>query len=1099
MRCESNYNQLSKTNKNMRNLTGNKPKEGMRIVSVAVALSMALAIPQHASAATGTLPSVASVDQQNKAVKGHVSDEFGEPMIGVTVKIKGTQTGVVTDINGDFTINMGGKNTLELSYVGYLTMTVQTKNGQAVQVAMKPDTKMMDEVLVIGYGTVKKRDALGAISQVKAEDIKQAPVLNAMEGLSGKIAGLDITRQSGQAGASPTILLRGNRSLTSNCAPLFVIDGVAGGSIDNLNPNDIESIEVLKDASSTAIYGAEGANGVVIVTTRRGVAGKTQVDFNAYVGVNAFPSYPSTLSGQKWIDFVVEGYRASNQYMPEDESDIVYKALRDGLHLTEGAIAAYDNGQWVNWRDEILQTGVQQNYNVSVRGGTEKSQSYVSAGFQQEKGLYRKDKAEAFTFRAGSTYQVNKAVSIGFQSTVAYKNRDRRNSRLSKSLTQLPLGQVWNEDGSLRIYPIDDMNSYVNIMADDVPYAYQHNTKSTSVNIAPFVELKPIKGLSFKSLVNASLSNNRSAEWDGLNTYMELTGSQSPNQRSATYSTGNGWGYSWQNVLNYNFKVGEQHDITLTGVTEYGKSTGESSNMWNEQFDFDESIYYNFTGTDNKETTTKYTESSKMSYALRGAYSLLGRYLLSASVRWDGSSVLDKDHRWHSFPAASVGWRVSDEPFMEQTKSWLDNLKLRIGYGVTGNSNISPYSSLQMVEPSATHITLGDTDMTPYKLTEHVTNPTLSWEKSYNWNYGLDFGFLGGRIDGSLEYYTTDTKDVLYDRPLPTAYGVYNAKTTYKKTSNIARIKNRGLELTLNTRNIVKKDFTWTSTFTFAKNKEELTEINLGNNVSVENLVALNLFLGQPVNTFYGYRKLGIWQQNEENQALCFGNQVGTVKVEVPRLQWDPNYSYETHDDDGNVTGSYTGAYYIPGEVDDDGNQIYYTRDNTYVINANTDRQILGSKTPDWNIGFQNQFTFYNFDLSIMMNMRWGQMINGELLSYVSNTNQPECYDYWTPSNPTNAYPRPIQGYSMTTAQKESMYYVDGSFFKVKNITLGYTFPHNILKKLGMTKLRLYGTITNPVIIAKEHSLLKGMDPESNASDKFPLYKTLVFGVNVSF
>ena len=1082
------------------NLSGKRPNTGMRKPWLAIlGIGAALLMPASAMADSMVTPEQTAVNQQAKTVKGHVVDELGDPMIGVSVKVKGTQMGAITDLNGDFTINMGGKTAIELTYVGYLPMTVQTKGTQTLQIAMKPDSKMMDEVLVIGYGTVKKRDALGAISQVKAEDIKQAPVLNAMEGLSGKIAGLDITRTSGQAGASPTILLRGNRSLTSDCAPLFVIDGVAGGNIENLNPNDIESIEVLKDASSTAIYGAEGANGVVIVTTRQGVVGKTQVDFNAYVGVNSFPSYPTTLSGQKWIDFVVEGYRASSQYMPEDESDIVNKALRDGLKLTDGAIDAYNNNQWVNWRDEILQTGIQQNYNVSVRGGTDRSQSYVSAGYQQEKGLYRKDRADALTFRAGSNYKVNKMVSIGFQSTVAYKNRDRRNSRLSKSLNQLPLGQVWNDDGSLRIYPIDDMNSYVNIMADDVPFAYQHNTKSTSLNIAPFVEFKPLKGLSFKSLISASVSTSRNAEWDGLNTYMELTGSQSPNQRSATYSNSHGWGYSWQNVLNYNFQLGELHDITLTGVTEYGKSTGESSNMWNEQFDYDESIYYNFTGTDNKETTTKYTETSKMSYALRGAYNLMGRYLLSASVRWDGSSVLDKDHRWHSFPAVSLGWRLSDEPFMESAKSWVNNLKLRVGYGVTGNSNIAPYSSLQMVEPSATHITLGDTDMTPYKLTEHVTNPILSWEKSYNWNYGIDFGFLNGRIDGSIEYYTTDTKDVLYDRPLPTAYGVYNAKTTYKKTSNIARIKNRGIELTLNTRNIVKKNFTWTSTFTFAKNKEELAEINLGNNVSVDNLVALNLFLGQPVNTFYGYKKLGIWQKDEEDMAKCFGNEVGTVKVEIPRLVWDPNYTYQTHDDDGNVTGEYKGAYYVPGEVDDDGNQIYYTRENTYVVNANTDRQVLGARTPDWNIGFQNQFTFYGFDLSIMMNMRWGQMINGELLSYVSSTNQPDVYDYWTESNPTNAYPRPIQGYSMTSAQKESMYYVDGSFFKVKNITLGYTFQRSVLQKLGMTKLRLYGTITNPLILSKEHKLLKGMDPESNASDKFPLYKTLVFGVNVSF
>jgi len=415
-----------------------------------------------------------------------------------------------------------------------------------------------------------------------------------------------------------------------------------------------------------------------------------------------------------------------------------------------------------------------------------------------------------------------------------------------------------------------------------------------------------------------------------------------------------------------------------------------------------------------------------------------------------------------------------------------------VGYGVTGNSNISPYSSLTLVTNSTSPLTLGDTELASYILTQHVSNYDLTWEKSYNWNIGLDFGFLNGRIDGSFEYYDTDTKGVLYDRPLPTAFGLYNAKSPYKKTSNIARIRNKGVELTVNTRNIVKKDFTWTSTFTFAKNVEKLKEINMGNNVSVDELIALNLFLDNPVNTFYGYKKLGLWQLGEEDAAACFGNQVGTVKVEVPGMLYDASYTYEYEGK------TYTGAYYKPEEDNEDGTHNYYTAANTYSIGP-ADKQILGSKTPDFNIGFQNQFTWKNFDLTIMAHMRWGQMINGELLSYLSNTNIPDCYDYWTPTNPTNGYPRPILGYSSTTAQKESMYYVDGSYIKITNITLGYTLPKSLQKKLKLTKARIYGTITNPIIIAKEHELLRGMDPESNASDSYPLYKTVVVGLNLSF
>ncbi len=1071
----------------------------MKMCSVAMAvaaLTVAMPLPALASA-----PLPAELQQQ-KEVRGKVVDERGEPMIGVTVKLKGSSAGTVTDLNGDFVLPAGDRQPIELSYVGYLPMTVQGRAGAVLQVQMKPDTKAMDEVLVIGYGTVRKRDALGAISQVKEADIKLSPVMNAMEGLAGKVAGLDITRTSGAAGSSPTLLLRGYRSLkspsgewVSDCSPLFIVDGVPG-SIDNLNPNDIESIEVLKDASSTAIYGAEGANGVIIVTTRQGVKGKTQVDFNAYVGINAFPSYPSTLTGQKWVDFVVEGYRNSSRYQESDEADIVNIALLDKLQNSGNAMDAYNSGQWVNWRDELLQTGVQENYNISARGGTDRGQSYMSLGYQREKGLYRKDKAQMLSFRAGSNYQVNRMLKLGFQSTVAYKNRDNRNSRLSRVLNQIPLGQVWNDDGSLRIHPIEGMDSYINIMADDVPYAYESNSRSFSLTVAPYIELTPLKGLSLRSLLNASASFSRHGKWDGMDTYQELVGTQTPNQRSAEYSTGNGWGYTWQNVLTYKFKPAEEHDVTLTAVTEYGQSHHESGGGTSEEIGFDQFKYYNLQAGDNQKVTTAFSETSKMSYALRASYSFMGRYLLQGSVRWDGASQLYKDKRWCAFPAVSAGWRISDEPFMQQAK-WVSNLKLRVGYGVTGNANIKAYSSLQGVEVSATHVTLGEKDALLYKLTQTVANHDLTWEKSYNWNIGLDYGFLGGRIDGSIEFYDTDTKGVLYTRRLPTGIGSYTAQLPYVMVSNIARIRNRGAELTVNSRNIVNSKFTWTSTVTFSTNKEELKEINVGENEEVvKSLVSENIFLGEATRPFYYYKKLGIWQSDEADQAACFGKKPGQVKLDVPGMVYDPDYTYIEVDADGNEVGTRKGAYYRPSEDNEDGTHNYYTANSTYTMSQQTDRQIIGKETPDWTLGFQNQFTWNGFDLSIMMQVRWGQMAQGNLLSRVNSTNQPETYDYWTPTNATNAYPSPFEGNS--TDDLTALSYVNTSFIKVKNITLGYTLPHKLLKRVGMTNARIYGTITNPLIISKEHKLLKGMDPE-NPTDQFPLYKTLVFGVNVSF
>ncbi|MGN0221901.1 MAG: SusC/RagA family TonB-linked outer membrane protein [Prevotella sp.] len=1068
-----------------------KHYSGIRFTNatMAVGLTALLCMPLQANAEeTQATTPVAQAVQQNRTVKGQVVDETGEPMIGVTVRVKATGKGTITDMDGNFSIQAAPNAIIEISFVGYKTQTFKASKT-SYQLKMELDNTGLDEVVVIGYGTQKKRDLTGAVSSVKAEDIKQAPVMNAMEGLQGKISGLDITRTSGQAGSTPEILLRGNRSLNASSAPLFVIDGVTGGSINDLNPNDIESIEVLKDASSTAIYGSAGANGVIIVTTKQGSKGKVQVDFDAYVGINAFPSYPSTLSGQSWIDFLTEGYVARYDKQPENIDE-----LFNAAGLSQGALDAYNNNKWVDWKDEILHTGVQQNYHVSVRGGNEKHQSYVSAGYQQEKGLYKNDQVDMLTFRAGTTYNINNVLTVGYQSTLSYRNQEKRNSRLSKSLNQIPLGEAYDENGNLNKYPISDMNSYINILADDEMDAYRNNTKSTAITISPFVEIKPFKGFSLRSMFSASLSHSRNGLWDGLDTYMKLSGS-AENKRIASYKSSNSWNYLWQNIANYNFKIKEDHDITLTGIIEYSKNTYDESFAQNEQFEYDDFLWYNLSAGLKAAVSSAYKETAKMSYAVRVNYSYLGRYLLSASTRWDGASQLY--NKWCAFPAFSAGWRISDEPFMNGTKKWLDNLKLRVGYGVTGNANIDPYVTLTAVTNSANYLNLGSGQLQSYILARNVANSELTWEKSYNWNFGLDFSVLNRRIDGSIELYTTDTKGVLYNRPLPTSFGGFNAKQPYYKMSNIARIKNKGVEITLNSRNIVKKNFRWNSTFTFAKNVEKLKEIDLGNNVTVKDLIALNLFLDNPVNTYYGYKKEGIWQLGQEDMAACFDAEPGQVRIEVPELVYDPTYTYTITNPDTGEEKTYIGAYYKPSEDAEDGTHKYYTKSNPYTVSAN-DKQILGSKTPDWTIGFHNTFEFYNFDISIMATMRWGQMVNGELLGYSSKINQPDCYDYWTPDNPTNAYPRPNFGGGMTDAQKESMRYVDGSFIKIKNITVGYTLPKNVLKKMSMTKLRVYATITNPFIWSKSE-MLDGMDPENNASDSFPLYKTLVFGINASF
>jgi len=1050
---------------------------------------------------------------QTRTVTGTVVDEFGEPVIGANILIKGTTTGAITDIDGNFSLSgVSDKSVLVVSYIGYASQELPTKGQNSFSISLREDNDILEEVVVVGYGTTKKRDLIGAISSVKSEDIKAAPVMNAMEGLQGAIAGLDITRESGAAGSTPQVLLRGNRSLDGSNDPLYVIDGVSGGSINDVNPNDIESIEVLKDASSTAIYGSAGANGVIIVTTKQGKAGKVQVDFNAYVGINCMPAYPDTYVGEEWVDYLQTGYEAyygvslASQYADRTQQ---LNRLFQEYGLSDEAVACYNNGEFINWKDEILQTGVQQNYNVSIRGGNEKTNSYLSIGYQNEKGMYRNDNYKQYTFRAGSTYNINKYVSAGFQSTLNYKDRDKRNSRLEKTLNAEPLGRVYDENGELNKYPTGNSSDYINIMADELPYAYENNSTSTGLNIAPFLEIKPLKGLSYKSMLNVSLSYSNGGQWEGLNTYYKLTGSSTNiGKRAASTSNSHGWGYQWQNVVTYNRKVAKVHDFTLTGIMEYKMSTHESGSASNEQFEFDEYYWYNMGAGKLPNVSSSWSRTKMLSYAGRFNYSLMGRYLLAATMRWDGSSVLY--NQWDSFPSVSIGWRISDEAWMKQFDSWLYNLKLRAGYGITGNSNVGFLSSKTVVV-NGSDLNLGAGKVKSYILSQHVANYDLTWEKSYNLNIGLDFGFLGGRIDGSLEYYNTDSKGVLYNRHIPSTNGMYNAKNDYLMTSNIAKTNNHGIELTLNTANIQKKHFKWNSVLTFTKNVESLKEIDLGNNTTVSELISLGLFMDNPINTYYGYKKVGIWQLGEEDMAACFGREPGQVHLDAPGLKWDPDYNYEGYTRD-RQTNEYTavqrhGAYY---SEDADGNRTYYyqaspVRDdsgkitgtqggNTYSVGAN-DKQILGHKNPNFTIGFTNKFQFYDFDLSIQTVMRWGQMVNGDLLGYCNAKNQPKSFDYWTPSNPTNAFPLAKLGVS--NEDKAALTYVDGSFVKIKNITVGYTLPAKIAKKSFISNMRLYATVQNPFIFAKD-DMLKGLDPE-NTSSSFPLYKTFVFGINCSF
>lgn len=1017
--------------------------------------------------------------QQTRMVSGVVSDENQEPVIGANVSVPGTSIGTITDVTGKFQLAVpSDKSTIRVTYLGYQSQTVTLSAQQSdISVRLAPETQNLDELVVIGYGTVKKRDLTGAVSSVKGDEITLAPVTNVIEAMQGRIAGLDISMTDGRVGSDPRILLRGNRTLkdakgnnTSSIEPLYIIDGIQG-NISNVNPNDIASIDVLKDASSTAIYGSAGANGVIIITTKQAEKGKTQIDFNAYAGVNTNPRYPRALQGDAWMNYLREGYRSTYPSAATPNDNELFTAYS----YNPAVLTPYiQKGQWIDWVDESLQTGVQQNYNISIRGGGEKMKGQFSLGYNDNQGVFLNDHAKRYTMRAGVDTYFKPWLTAGIQTGLIFADNDSRSSRVNRAFSTLPLGDVYDADGNITSHPLEGMSD-VNPIVDNVPGAYSNNVKRINLTVNPYVEFKIAKNLTLKSILGTTLGARRQGTFNSDHTYMAQTGSSSA-IRNATYETELNYNYNWENILNYNTLIGKDHSLGATLISSWKNTQRETSSAYNEGFLYDEYLYYSLQAGNNPTVNSGYTGTKMLSYAARLNYTYKGKYLLTVSTRWDGASQLAK--QWDAFPAAALAWRISDENFMERTKDWLSNLKLRGGYGVSGNSGINAYSTKTEVTNSGLDaINLGGGQLLNSILTQTVGNAALGWEKSYNLNVGLDLGLFKNRVEAAIEWYDTDTRGVLYARALPFSGGGFTAKTAYTMTANLAKIHNRGLELSLITRNIQTKEFQWTSTLTFAKNTEKVKEINLGSGMKLEDLISLGLFIDHPANTIYGIKKLGIWQLGEEADAAVFGLLPGDVKVE------------------SNLTKVSDGVW-----IDNTKETpVEYTASNPYPVGAD-DRVIIGQGDPKWTGGFQNSFYWKNFDLNVFMTARWGQMVNAALLSYFGRAAMPDTYNYWTPENPTNDFPRYYLQRTTTqyTNPVQSLSAVDASFLKVKNITLGYTLPRNLSKKAGISKLRIYGTLYNSFIFANSH-LLKGIDPESATGDSFPLYRQMVFGVNLSF
>lgn len=984
-------------------------------------------------------------------VSGVVSDTKGNTLPGVSVRLKGLNVSTMTDSRGSYRLNVpAGDHTLIFSFIGFRTSEVILGGRSTVNVSMEEVASNLEDVVVIGYGTVKRKDLTGAVSSVKAADIALSPVSSPMEALQGRVSGLDIQRESGRAGSTPSVVLRGDRSINGGGTPIYVIDGVIG-NINSLNPNDIESIDVLKDASATAIYGVQGANGVIMVTTKKATSGKLQVDVNSYYGVNGFASFPQPLQGDAWISYMRDRYIAAQGGEPGSREDF----------LTKEQIELIDAGKWVNWVDETLKTGTQQNHFASIRGGTENTRAYLSLGYIGEKGIYLNDESKIFNTRTGADMAFGKIVKAGIQVIFSARNSDQTNSRINQSYSFVPLGDVYNPDGTINLRPLGPNTSNISPIANYQPGVWVDNGKNLSINLNPYVEVTPIENLTIRSNFGGSLGTSRSGQFQNERSYN--LAAENRNTKIATYETGNNYGYMWETFANYNFTIKQDHSFSVLALLSLRQGRGETSTITGEGLEYDNYLFYNIAAARNIiGRGTSYRQTTGMAYGARLNYSYKGRYLLTATNRWDGASQLV--NHWDTFPSIALGWRISDEPFMRGTGDWLNNLKLRLTYGITGNSDIDPYQGLTEVvsKTAGANLSLGGSSVLPiYVLKQALGNPDLRWERSKNTNLGLDMSFARGRLDVTADLYHTRTEGVHYRRNMPSTSGLYDAKNYYTKALNIATTENRGIELTLNSRNIIKKSFQWSTALTFTAAREKLLNIDLGGGQAAAQLISANLFPGYSLSTIYGYKKTGIWQLGEEEEALKYGAVPGDIKLAtVPKIAADGS-------SDGGV----------------------------HVYSA-ADRMIIGHRNPNWTMGLQNTLVYKGLDLTVFMHARYGQTLDAQLLGYWNRVAQPASYDYWMPSNPTNDFPRP--GSAFSSNYQAALQYADGSYIKIKNITLGYTLPHSLAGKLAMSRLRVYGTAYNPLIYTRSR-LLKNVDPETGGTDSFPLYKQIVFGVNLSF
>ena len=990
---------------------------------------------------------------QERVVTGKVlsgDDNSGLP--GVSVAVKGTTRGTTTDASGTYRINVpAGQSVLVFSAVGFVSQEVSVGNKSTINLTLSTDTRALNEVVVVGYGTQKKSQTTGAISSITPKQITEQPITNIGQAMQGRVAGVDVAQSGSRPGSVPTIRIRGRRSFNAGNDPLYVVDGIPlAREYEDINPNDVASMEILKDATATAIYGARGANGVVLVTTKRGnPTGKTTISYDNYVGVTNVLDKVHLFSGSEFAEFVREAYRTTGNYKDANGNPVptgVADAYADSKVAVLGgdpAVAAgIAAGRNTDWQSLILKQGFQQNHTIGVQGGNEKTQFYISAGYFQDKGIMPGLDFTRYSLRANIDHQINKVLKVGIASYMMYSLRNGESlNPYNFTLQQNPLGRPYDDNGNLIFFPTNDA-LLTNPLAEVIPGAQIDERKKYRIFNSVYAEVNILDGLKYRVNFGPDFTINRYGRFIG-----SLTNARKNGDPQASFNSTFNFDYTLENVVTYNKKVGD-HNFGITALQSIQRDNSEGNSINVQGVPAETQSFYNVGNASSVlGVGSGLVQWTINSYMGRVNYDYKDKYLVTATIRRDGSSRFGENTKYGNFPGIALGWNISNEDFMKGS-SWVDLLKLRVSRGSVGNQGVVPYQTQGLL--GRTVYAFGNTPAYGYR-PETIGNADLHWETSTTTTIGVYFSLWRGRVAGAIELYNTRTTDLLLSDLLPTSIG-FNAVT-----KNIGETQNKGLEASISTVNVnTKSGFKWTSDIVFTKNTEAIISLFNGAVDDVGN----KRFIGKPLTAMYDYKKAGIWQTNEADAAKSYQSAVGQIKVQ------DTN-------GDGKITAD--------------------------------DRVYLGSDIPTWSGGITNRFSYKGFDLNFFIYARVGQTI---LSGFHRDNNalagryEQIKVDYWTPNNPTNEFPRPNSSQEFPVYNSAIIYF-DGTFVKVRNINFGYTFPASITSKLHLQSLRLFTSIQQPFIFSSYRSKYNGVDPETSdgtvSNGVVPATRVTTFGLNVKF